>query len=367
MQQIERLAPQIEQAIQRVLARGQFINGEEGRAFEQEFADFCQTQACVALASGTDALHLTLRALDIGPGDEVITVAHTAVATVAAIEMSGARPILVDIDPQRYTLNPQQLPHALTARTRAIVPVHLYGCPADMNPILQFAQSHNLLVIEDCAQAHGARYQGKPVGSLGQAGIFSFYPTKNLGAFGDGGAVVTDDNALALRLTRLRRYGWQTRYISEEKGYNSGLDEIQAAILRVKLPHLSDWNTRRRFLANKLSARLAQTEFILPYQPPQCEHSFHQYVIQHPQRAHLQAFLRQNNIISAIHYPLPVHLQPAYQNLGYAVGALPHSETAAQRVLSLPLYPEMPEDDLQTLADTLLCFLHSNHSATNES
>ncbi len=356
-QQISRMQDEINRAIGGVLERGIFILGAEGGAFEREFAAYCGAAEAVGVASGTDALHLTLRALGIGTGDEVITVTHTAVASVAAIEMAGARPALVDIDPLRYTLDPHQLGAALTPRTRAVLPVHLYGCPANLEPILSFAHQHGLRVIEDCAQAHGARYQGKPVGSWGVAAAFSFYPTKNLGAFGDGGAVTTNNPELAERVRLLRRHGWQERYISQVKGVNSCLDELQAAILRVKLQYLDEWNARRRELANLYSALLANRGVILPHQPDDCSHVFHQYVIRHPQRDRLRASLKSQGIETLVHYPVPVHLQPAYRNLGYETGSLPESEAAARQVLSLPLYPEMTEADIQHISQAVCLFL----------
>ncbi len=344
---------EIDAAIRRVLESGWYILGQESRAFEEEFAAFCGVAHGVGVGSGTEALHLALRACGVGPGDEVITVPHTAVATVAAVEMSGARPVLVDIDPVHMTIDPAQAAAALTPRTRAIVPVHLYGCPADLQPLLELARQHGLYLVEDCAQAHGALYQGQSVGSWGQIAAFSFYPTKNLGALGDGGMVVTGDAALAERLHLLRQYGWQERYISSLKGLNSRLDELQAAVLRVKLRHLTAENERRRQLATLYNNRLADSGLLLPQEPANGRHVYHLYVIRHPRRDDLQAFLRQQGISSLVHYPAPVHRQPAYADLGHS---LPVSEAAAQQVLSLPLYPEMEEEDVLAVAQAVRAF-----------
>lgn len=351
------LKPELDAAITGVLARGRFILGEEVAAFEQEFAAYCGVTQAVGVGSGTEALHLALAAAGIGPGDEVITVAHTAVATVAAIELTGAQPVLVDIDPVRYTLDPAQLTAALTPRTRAIIPVHLYGCPADLEPILTLARRHGLLVVEDCAQAHGACYQGRRVSGWGDMAAFSFYPTKNLGAYGDGGAVVTNDPQLAERVRLLRQYGWQERYVSHLKGLNSRLDELQAAILRVKLRHLDEWNTARRAMAARYTERLAGSGLGLPVAPPDTEPVYHLYVVRHPHRDALQAHLQARGIGTLVHYPVPVHLQPAYADLGYGPGCLPATEAAAREVLSLPLYPELGWGELDTVCDAVDDFL----------
>ncbi len=337
---------EVDAAVAQVLASGQYIIGPETEEFERDFAGFCGAAQAVAVASGTDALQLALRACGIQPGDEVITVAHTAAATVAAIELAGACPLLVDIDPRRYTLDPAPLAAVLTARTRAVVPVHLYGCPADLEPILDFAHRHGLLVIEDCCQAHGAVYHGRPVGTWGQAAAFSFYPTKNLGGFGDSGAVVSNDVAVSERVRALRQYGWVERNRSELKGLNSRMDELQAAVLRVKLPHLQAWNERRRALAAQYSSLLEGCGVILPFEPQDTRHVYHQYVLRHPQRDALRNHLTSRGIGTLIHYPLPVHLQPAYADLKLRSGSLLESEAAAREVLSLPMRPEMSEEDV---------------------
>ncbi|MFZ6026538.1 MAG: DegT/DnrJ/EryC1/StrS family aminotransferase [Chloroflexota bacterium] len=355
-QQTQQLRGEIEAAIAGVLDRGMFILGDEVRAFENEFAAACGVGHAAGVASGTDALQLALRALGVGPGDEVITVSHTAVATVAAIELVGARPVFVDIDRQRYTLAPEGLPAAYTPHTRAIIPVHLYGCPADLDPILHFARRHALWIVEDCAQAHGAQYHGRPIGSWGHAAAFSFYPTKNLGALGDGGAVVTNDPALADRIRLLRRHGWQPRYISQEKGMNSCLDELQAAILRVKLRHLSQWNAQRRRLARRYTHYLCDDNLNLPVEPDGCRHVYHQYVIRHDRRDALRDFLEAQGIGTLVHYPVPVHLQPAYRSLGYREGSLPVSEAAARQVLSLPIYPGLHAANVQRVCRAIVAF-----------
>jgi dTDP-4-amino-4,6-dideoxygalactose transaminase len=353
---------EIDEAISHVLERGTFILGDEVTTFEQEFASYCNAAYGVGVDSGTAALHIALLTCKIGAGDEVITTSHTAVATVAAIEMSGARPILVDIDPVRYTIDPDRIAAVITPRTRAIIPVHLYGCPADLDPILELARAKNIFVIEDCAQAHGAKYHGKPVGSWGDIATFSFYPTKNLGAVGDGGALVMNDDSLAKRARLLRQYGWEERYISQLKGLNSRLDELQAAILRVKLRYLDTWNERRRKLAYLYSDLLSNSGIILPSEPANVQHVYHQYVVRHPQRNSLRAFLLEREIHTLIHYPVPIHLQPAYKNLGYPQGALPVTEQTAEQVLSLPLYPEMSEDSVKMVSQAVVEFSKGNNN-----
>ncbi|HNC07818.1 MAG TPA: DegT/DnrJ/EryC1/StrS family aminotransferase [Anaerolineales bacterium] len=354
--QSEMLRPELDEAVARIMAGGSYILGEEVAAFEKEFADYCHAAHAVGVASGTDALQLALMACGVGAGDEVIAPSHTAVATIAAIEMTGARPVLVDIDLTRYTIDPKQIAEAITPHTRAIIPVHLYGCPADMNSILEIARAKNIFVIEDASQAHGATVAGQRVGSLGQIAAFSFYPTKNLGAFGDGGAVVTNDSQLAEKVHLLRQYGWKERYISQVKGLNSRLDELQAGILRVKLRHLEEWNQRRRHLASLYVDLLSGSDITLPPQPADLEPVHHQFVIRHPRRDALRETLRSQGIQTLVHYPVPVHLQPAYANLGLGRGSLPKSEQAADEVLSLPLYPELTEDQVQRVAEACLGF-----------
>ncbi|HVN14777.1 MAG TPA: DegT/DnrJ/EryC1/StrS family aminotransferase [Anaerolineales bacterium] len=358
--QYESIRREVDEVMARVLRRGTFILGEEVDAFQREFAAYCGVSFAVGVGSGTAALYLALRACEIGKGDEVVTTSHTSVATVAAIELAQAKPVLVDIDPRSYTLDLAQLESALTPRTRAIIPVHLYGCPAEMSPILEMARQKKILVLEDCAQAHGARYAGKRVGGLGTIAAFSFYPTKNLGAYGDGGAVLTNDSELAKRLLLLRQYGWEERYISSIKGVNSRLDDLQAAVLRVKLHHLDEWNKRRCELASLYDRLLTDSGLALPVIPEHAEHVFHQYVIRHPERDQLRAYLKARGIQTLIHYPVPVHLQPAYKDLGYHADDLPISEAAAKEVLSLPLYPEMSEDAVKIVCQTILEFTNEN-------
>ncbi|WP_423224560.1 DegT/DnrJ/EryC1/StrS family aminotransferase [Candidatus Amarolinea aalborgensis] len=348
------LAADVEAAALRVLRSGWYILGPEVAAFEAEFAAWLGLPGpslAVGVNSGTDALHLALLACGCGPGDEVITVAHTAVATVAAIVACGARPVLVDIKADTYTLDPARLAAALTPATKAIIPVHLYGQAADLAPILAFARQHNLQVIEDCAQAAGARYQNRPVGTWGDLACFSFYPTKNLGAAGDGGMVVSAQESLAGRVRSVREYGWRAgaRYISQEHGLNSRLDELQAALLRVKLPHVQAWNERRQALAARYDRLLVGSGILTPHRRPGASHVYHLYVIRHPRRDELQEALKASGVGALIHYPAPVHLQPAYRRLA-APGALPVTEQVAQEILSLPLYPEMTDAQVDEAA-----------------
>jgi dTDP-4-amino-4,6-dideoxygalactose transaminase len=343
---------EINAAIAAVLDGNRYILGPQTQAFEQEFARYLGVSHAVGTGSGTEALHLALRACHIGAGDEVITVSHTAVATVAAIELAGATPVLVDIDPQTYTIDPQLIERALTSRTKAIIPVHLYGAAANLNPIVDLARRHNLKVIEDCAQAHGARYADRVAGSVGDAACFSFYPTKNLGAIGDGGLVATNDAALAQQLQLLRQYGWHERYISAVAGWNTRLDELQAAILRVKLRHLDEDNAKRRKLAALYDELLAGIVTI-PIEPPNTRHVYHLYVIRHPRRDALMAYLHECGIGTAIHYPVPIHLQPAYRGRLGDAGALPETECAAQEIVSLPMYPELSTDEVRTVAQAV--------------
>jgi len=351
-----RLQAEIDAAVARVLAGGWYILGPEVRAFESEFAAYLGVEHAVGVASGTDAVLLALRALGVGPGDEVITVAHTAVATVTAIELCGAIPRLVDIDSVTYTLDPTHLAAAITPRTRAIVPVHLYGAPADLDAILAVARAHGLLVVEDCAQAHGARTQGRTVGTLGDAAAFSFYPTKNLGALGDGGAVATNRPEVAERLRLLRQYGWRERYVSDVAGTNSRLDELQAAILRVRLGHLEAENEARRRLAARYDAALAGLPIALPAARPDDCPVYHLYVIRAAARDALAEHLRARGIGTGVHYPVPVHRQPAYAHLGYGPGSLPATEAAAAEVLSLPMYPDLTEGAVDTVAAAIRAY-----------
>jgi dTDP-4-amino-4,6-dideoxygalactose transaminase len=339
--QYQSIRSEIDAAIGAVLATGSFILGEQVAAFEQEFAAFCGAEHAVGVGSGTEALHLALLALGIGPGDEVITVPHTAVATVAAIDLTGARPVLVDVDPQTMTMDPAKAEAAITENTKAILPVHLYGHPARLTALRDIADRRCISLVEDCAQAHGARSEGRGVGTVGELGCFSFYPTKNLGAYGDGGAIVTNNAYLAQRLRLLRQYGWQERYISAIRGgANSRLDEMQAAILRVKLRRLAEWNVARRERAAAYARLLAGADVITPVESPGDYHVYHLYVVRSKNRDALRAYLKERGVGTGIHYPVPVHLQPGYVALGRAA-RLPVAERLAGEILSLPMFPEL--------------------------
>ena len=351
-----RLQPEIDAAVSAVLKSGWYILGAEVSAFEAEFASYLGVDHVCSVASGTDALLLALRACGIGEGDEVVTVSHTAVATVAAIELCGAEPRLVDVAPDSLTLDPAGFGAAITPRTMAVIPVHLYGAPADMDAILAIARENGLAVIEDCAQAHGTFYKGRLVGTMGDAAAFSFYPTKNLGASGDGGAVATNRPDVAERLYLLRQYGWRERYISEIPGTNSRLDELQAAILRVRLRHLNEDNDSRRRLAAAYDRRLAGLPVERPFARPDDRHVYHLYVIRTGVRDGLQAFLQSRGISTAIHYPQPVHLQPAYARLGYSHGSLPVTERVSHTILSLPMYPDLPPEAPATVGEAIAEF-----------
>ena len=345
-------ADEIAAAMRRVADSGWYILGPEVEAFEAEFAAYHDVAFAVGVASGTDAIELALRAGGVGPGDEVITVAHTAMATVAAIENSGATPILADIRPDSFTLDPQKACQAITAKTRAIVVVHLYGCPADLDALKSIADKHDLLLIEDCAQAHGAEYKGRKVGAVGHFGAFSFYPTKNLGAYGDGGAVITQDAKLADCLRKWRNYGQASRYIHPSRGTNSRLDELQAAILRVKLKHLDAHNQTRREIAaiyhNKLRAAV-----VTPSVDADARHVYHLYVIRDSQRDQLMAGLKALDIGTLIHYPVPIHLQASHRDLGLSAGSLPETEKAAREIVSLPMYIGLTDDEAARVCDAI--------------
>lgn len=347
--QYDRLHAELNDAALRVLASGWYILGPQVRAFEEAFAAYCGVGHAIGMGNGTEALELALVALGVGPGDEVITVANASVYSTVVILRAGARPVYVDVDERTHTMNPALLEAAITPRTRAIMPVHLYGRMADMDAILRIAGQHDLPVIEDCAQAHGAELNGRRAGSMGACGCFSFYPTKNLGALGDGGAVVTNDAALAAKLRRLREYGWQRKYYTTEPGgANSRLDELQAAMLMVKLPHLDTWNRRRRAIAARYADGLADTGLTLPEPAADGAHVYHLYVVRHPERDQLQAALRENGVGTDIHYPLPAHMQPVYTRFAPA-GGLPVTERLAREVLSLPMYPELADDDVDAV------------------
>jgi dTDP-4-amino-4,6-dideoxygalactose transaminase len=351
--QYHSIAADIDRAITGVIANTSFILGPEVSSFEAEFANFCESDYCVGLDSGTSALELALRAYDIGPGDEVITVANTFIATVSAISFTGAQPVLVDALPETYTIDVAAVERAITASTRAIIPVHLYGQVADMEPLLSLARDYGIPVIEDACQAHGADYRGRRVGSSGNIACFSFYPGKNLGAYGDAGALTTNDPAIAERVRMLRDYGQTRKYHHEFIGYNRRLDAIQAAILRAKLPHLNDWNAARLRHASLYTALLADTSVITPSIHKVGSHVFHLYVIRTTNRDGLQAHLQDRGIATGIHYPIPVHLQRAYANHGYRQGDFPVTEQHAEEILSLPMYPELTRHQIEYVANAV--------------
>lgn len=355
--QYRTIQPQIDAAIQRVVENTSFIMGAEVSAFEEAFAAFCGVAHCVGVSSGTAALELVLRALDVPPGAEVITSAHTFIATAEAISAIGATPVFVDVQPDSYNLDPARLEQAITPHTRAIIPVHLYGHPAQMDAIRDVAARHNLPVIEDAAQAHGAEWQGAKAGTLGTVACFSFYPGKNLGAYGDAGAVTTDDPALAERVSLLRNHGRHSKYIHEIKGFGQRMDALQAAILAAKLPHLAGWTDARRRLAARYSAKLATFELETPTVQPQANPAWHLYVIRTPRRDELLAHLQSRGIGAGIHYPVPLHLQPAYKELGHQPGDLPVTEAVADSCLSLPLYPEMTDAQQDRIIAAIAEFL----------
>jgi dTDP-4-amino-4,6-dideoxygalactose transaminase len=351
--QREAIAAEIDEAIARVLNATDFIIGQDVDLFEAEFAAFCEAKYAVGVDSGTSALELALRAYDIGPGDEVITAVNTFIATAFAISYTGATPVLVNVEPETYTMDVAGLERVLTPRTRAIIPVHLYGHPADMDPILEIAQRHKLIVIEDACQAHGARYKDRRVGSLGHAAAFSFYPTKNLGAYGDGGMVVTNDKQLAESIQMLRNYGQSEKYHHVLRGYNRRLDTLQAAVLRVKLKYLDRWNAARRQHARLYNNLLASSSVALPTEADYAEPVYHLYVVRLEDREKLQAHLRSKGISTGIHYPIPIHLQPAYQSLDYQQGDFPIAELYAGQILSLPLYPELSKEAVEYVAEAI--------------
>ncbi len=332
---------EINTAIQHVLETCQFTLGSEVTAFEEEFSTYCSAEYGIGVNTGTSALHLALLAAGIGSGDEVITVPFTFVATVASIYYSGAKAVFVDIDPQTFTLDVNAIEGAITERTKAIIPVHLYGQPADMDPILEIAKRHNLVVIEDAAQAHGAEYKGRRVGSLGDMGCFSFYPGKNLGAYGEGGMVVTNNSEYTRTIRMLRDWGAEKKYHHVLKGYNYRLEGIQGAVLRVKLKYLEGWTEARRAAAKNYNGLLANTGVPTPKEMIYARHVYHVYAIRTKSRSEWQEALKAKEIQTGIHYPIPVHLLPAYSDLGYVAGDFPHSEQAANEVLSLPMFPEL--------------------------
>jgi dTDP-4-amino-4,6-dideoxygalactose transaminase len=354
--QYESISAEVEVAMSGVLKRTDFILGHDVEQFEAEFAAYCETSFAVGLDSGTSAIEMALRAYGIGPGDEVITVANSFIATALAISYTGARPVLVDVDPETYNMDPALLEAAITPRTKAVVPVHLYGQPADMDPIVALAEERGLVVVEDACQAHGARYKGRRAGSLGHAAAFSFYPGKNLGAYGDGGIVVTADEKVADSLRMLRNYGQRQKYHHLLQGFNRRLDTLQAAILRVKLPHLDNWNGARRRHAVRYNEFLAGTGVGLPLEADFAESVYHLYVIRTENRDEIAAHLKGQGIATGIHYPVPIHLQPAYSELGYGEGSFPVTEGLAGQLLSLPMYAELTSEQIERVAEALGAF-----------
>jgi len=361
--QYSTIADEINETTSRIIQKADFILGREVRLFEEEFAAFSEARYAVGVDSGTSALELALRAYDIGPGDEVITAANSFIASALAISHAGATPVLVDVDPFTHTIDVTGIERAITSRTKAILPVHLYGHPAHMDPIRQLAEQHGLIVIEDACQAHGARYKGRRAGSLGHAAAFSFYPGKNLGAYGDGGMVVTNDADIRKRLEMLRNYGQEEKYHHLTQGFNRRLDTLQAAVLRVKLKYLEKWNAARRWQAELYHRLLAGTALVLPSEAVGAQSVWHLYVIRTEHRDKLKEYLASRGIAAGIHYPVPIHLQPAYKNLGYKRGSFPVTEQYAQRILSLPMYAELTPELIEYVSKTILTFLSANQDS----
>ena len=357
--QYRSLKPEIDAAIARVLESCQFVLGDEVARFEEEFAAYCGAAHAVAVNSGTSALHLSLLALGVGPGDEVVTTPFTFVATVAAIGYTGARAVLADVDPQSFNLDPARLERALSPRAKAIIPVHLYGQPADLDPIFAIARRRGLPVIEDACQAHGAEYKRRRVGPLGELGCFSFYPGKNLGAYGEGGLVVTNNPEHARTVRLLRNWGEERRYHHQLPGYNYRMEGMQGAILRVKLRHLEEWTEARRARAARYNELLRGSEVQTPAEMPYARHVYHVYAVRSPQRDALQKSLQAAGVQTGIHYPIPVHLQPAYAGLGYKPGDFPVAEKLAQEVLSLPLYPELTPAQIEEVVAAVQQGVHA--------
>jgi dTDP-4-amino-4,6-dideoxygalactose transaminase len=352
--QYRSLRSEVLRALEEICESTSFAQGRATSEFEAKFAAYCGIDHCVSLNSGTSALHLALRCLDVGPGDEVVTVSMTFIATAWAISYVGATPVFVDIDPVRRTLNPDNLEAAITSRTKAIIPVHLYGMPAEMDRIMAIAEQHGLPVIEDAAQAHGARYRGRRVGQFGKIACFSFYPSKNLGAYGEGGALITNDASVAQRARSLRDHAQSQKYLHDEIGYNYRMDGFQGAVLTIKLKHLDEWNTARIDCARQYTELLKDSSYKLPPHISDSECVWHCYVIETPERDRVRSALEDGGIQTAIHYPVPVHLQKAYANLDYRSGDLPVTEALCQHCLSLPIYPELSKEKISRVASVLL-------------
>lgn len=352
--QYDTIGKEVEENVVKVLRSGSYILGENVKSFEKEMADYCGVSHVVTCANGTDALQLALRALEIGEGDEVITVAFTFVATTESIGVVGAKPVFVEINPDTYTLDVKEIEKKITPKTKAILPVHLYGQPADMDTIMDIAKRYDLYVIEDCAQAIGAEYKGKKVGSFGDIGCFSFFPTKNLGAFGDAGMITTSSDFLAKRLVALRNHGGAVRYYHDELGLNSRMDEIQAAILRVKAKHIDSWNKKRRENAYRYNELLKDVEGVVtPVELDGATCVYHQYTIQVPNRDFVHQYLQENGVGAMIYYPVPLHLQKLHANLGGKVGDLPVTEEQTKFVMSLPMFPELTFDEQKQVVETI--------------
>jgi dTDP-4-amino-4,6-dideoxygalactose transaminase len=347
------LKDDIDRAVLNVFDTTQFVLGTDVKAFEQLFATYTATGDAIGVNSGTSALHLALLAAGVGRGDEVITTPFTFIATVSAIDYCGATPVFVDIDPATHTIDPAAIEAVITPRTKAILPVHLHGRPADMDPIMAVAAAHGLMVVEDAAQAHGAEYKGRRIGSIGHLGCFSFYPGKNLGAYGEGGAVTTNDPALAKTIRTLRDWGAEKRYHHDLKGFNYRLEGVQGAVLTVKMAHIERWTEDRRRLAARYDALLADTGLISPPPPAGLRHVYHIYAVRSRRRDDLQAFLTDRGVSTGIHYPIPVHLQKAFAELGGRPGDFPESEAASVETLSIPMYPELSESDQDTIVAAL--------------
>ncbi len=356
--QYKQIESEVVPAVTEAMQNGAFIGGPQVTGLEEEFAAFCDSACCIGVGSGTDALRFALMAAGVGPGHEVITVPNTFIATTEAISQVGARPVFVDIKADTCNIDPEKIGACITPRTRAVIPVHLYGQPADMDAILQIADKHDLLVIEDACQAHGALYKGRKAGSLGTAGCFSFYPGKNLGAFGEGGAVVTQDESLALKIRMIRDHGQEKKYYHLIEGYNGRLDAIQAAVLRIKLKRLQSWNEARQHNARCYHELLADLDGIItPTEADFAQSVYHLYVIHADNRDALQQHLDQNGIATGLHYPQPLHLQAAYKHLGYKPGDFPVAENSASRLLSLPMFPELTRDQMGYIAGAIKEFM----------
>ncbi len=354
------LKAELDGAFTNVFDSGNFVLGENVRLFEEEFANYLDARFSVGVGSGTEALHLSLKACNIGHGDEVITVPNTAVPTISAISSAGAMPVLVDVTPDTYTIDTKKIEKEITNKTKAILPVHMYGHSAEMEQIMKLAEAYNLRIIEDACQAHGAQYNGKNAGTSGDMGCFSFYPTKNLGAYGDGGIVVTNDEELYNKLLMLRNYGEVKKFTSKIEGFNSRLDEIQAAFLRVKLKYLDEWTNKRREIATRYQQLLFNSNVQLPSERQWAKHVYHLFVIRTNRRDALKDYLQEHGVGTHIHYPIPVHLQEAYKKLGYKAGDFPISERNAGEILSLPIYPELTTEEIETVAGLIMEFQNTD-------